>query len=64
MGEIIFALLLAYVIALSAIERWFLCRLIKADKIKDVDVHPPSKPAKFRSAHQNAIDNQYGKDES
>lgn len=61
MGEMILALLLAYVIVLSAIERRFLCRLIKADKIKDVDAHPPSKPTKFRSAHQKAVC-KYGKD--
>ena len=61
MSEIILALLLAYVIALSVTERRFLCKLIKAEKIKDIETHPPSKPTGFRSAHQKAVD-RYGKD--
>lgn len=54
MNSIVCAVLIAYIVTISVVERRYLCKLIKADKVKEVESH--SKPTKFFSAHNKAVE--------
>lgn len=62
MSNILWFVALITVAILSAIERRFLVKLIKAERISEVVKN--KSPTPFRSAHQNAIDNQHRKGET
>ena len=62
MNSILWCVVVITIAVLSSIERRFLVKLIKAERIGEVVKN--KSPTPFRSAHKNAIDNQHRKGET
>ena len=62
MSNILWCITVVVVLILSSVERRFLVKLIKAERIGEVVKN--KSPTPFRSAHKNAIDNQHRKGET